>query len=138
MNEYVESKVGPPGIALAIFGALCLLLNLLGAGIQLLGAVAQIMQLLDAGAGADAWIAWFTSQGFYIVSMMFAVLWGILILVGGLRLRSGRSSALVYFAAFLASFPCCTSWCCCFGLPLGIWVVMTMQDDQVQAAFAEG
>lgn len=138
MNEYVESKVGPPGIALVVFGILCLLLNMVGAAFQVLGSMAEILNYVDSGVGAEVWIAFFTSKGVYIISMMIAVLWGILIIVGGLRLRSARSSALVYIAAFLASVPCCTSWCCCFGLPLGIWVVMTMQDDQVQAAFAEG
>lgn len=138
MNEYVQSKVGPPGIALAVFGVLCLLLNMLGAVFQLLGAMASIMAMLDSGAGTDVWINWFMSTGVYIVSMMFAVLWSVLIIFGGLRLRSARSPAMVYVAAILASFPCCTSWCCCFGLPLGIWAIMTMQDDQVKAAFAEG
>jgi hypothetical protein len=37
----------------------------------------------------------------------------------------------------MAMLPCCTGLCCCLALPVGIWAIITMQDDQVKAAFAE-
>lgn len=139
MNEYVQSKVGPPGIALAVFGILSLLINLIYALFQLIGAMTNILMMVDSGAGGDVWVAWFMSTGFYIVMQLLSALWSVLIIFGGLRLRSARSPALVYVASFLAAFPCCSGYCCCwFGLPLAIWAVVSMQDDQVKAAFAEG
>jgi hypothetical protein len=38
----------------------------------------------------------------------------------------------------MAALPCCIGLpCCCFGLPVGIWAIVSMQDDQVKAAFSE-
>ena len=138
MNEYVESKVGPPGIALAIFGLLCLLFNLAVVAIQGMSAVASILLLVEAGAGAEQWITWFLSTGIYLTMSLFSMLWSVVMILAGLRLRSGRSAALVYVGAVMAMLPCCAGYCCCFGLPLGIWAIVTMQDEQVKVAFAEG
>lgn len=137
MNEYVEGKVGPPGIALIVFGILALLLNLVGAAFQALGAVSQIMILLDSSAGTDQWVAWFTSQGISLIIMLGGFIWSIIIILAGARLRSARSAGLVYAGSVMAMLPCCVSYCCCLGLPLGVWAIMTMQDEQVKAAFAE-
>ena len=138
MNEYVESKVGPPGIALAIFGLLCLLFNLAVVALQGMGAVRSILVLVEGGAGADQWIAWFLSAGIYLTMSLFSMLWSVVMILAGLRLRAGRSAALVYVGAVMAMLPCCALYCCCFGLPLGIWAIVTMQDEQVKVAFAEG
>lgn len=140
MNEYVQSKVGPPGIALAILGVVCILANMLGATFQLIGAIATIMDLVNSSAPVEAWVAWFTGQGYQIVMLCISAVISFVVLFAGLRLRSARSAPLVYLGAILAMLPCCGVGvpCCCFGLPLGIWAIVTMQDDQVKAAFAEG
>lgn len=140
MNEYVQSKVGPPGIALALLGVLCILGNLFGATFQIIGAVATILDLVNSSAPTEAWVAWFMSQGYQIVMLLISALISVIVLVSGIRLRSARSAPLVYVGAVMAMLPCCGVGfpCCCFGLPLGIWAIMTLQDDQVKAAFAEG
>ena len=137
MNEYVESKVGPPGIALMVFGGVCILFSLLSTVGQLIGAMTNLMLIADAGFDPELVISFMSSTGIGIISTMMAMLWAIFIIVGGNKLRNAQSPALVYAACFFMSVPCCTSWCCCFGLPLAGWAIMTMQDEQVAAAFAE-
>jgi uncharacterized membrane protein YesL len=137
MNEYVESKLGPPGIALMVFGTVCMLFSLLSTVVQLISAMAQFAIVVDSGFDTAILINFMTSSGFGILSTCLAFLWAFVIIFGGMKLKSGQSPALVYVACFLAGFPCCTSWCCCFGLPLSIWAIVTMQDEQVKAAFAE-
>ena len=140
MNEYDQSKVGPPGIALALLGVLAILGNLLNAAWQLFAAMVTIMDLVNSSAAPEAWVAWFMSQGYGIVVVLFSACISIIVLAAGLRLRSARTGPLVYLGSILAMLPCCGVGvpCCCFGLPIGVWVIMTMQDDQVKAAFAEG
>ena len=61
-----------------------------------------------------------------------------IVIFAATRLRSLRSPGLVYAGAIVASLPCCMGVpCCCIGLPVGIWVIMTMQDEQVKSAFTE-
>ena len=137
MNEYVQNKVTPPGTALAAFGGISIVLNLLGAIFQIVGAISVVGGLLSSDAGTDAWVQFFIQQGWLTVSSTIAFFVSFVILMAGLRLRQARSPGLVYAGSIFAMLPCCSSWCCCLGLPLGIWAIMTMQDDQVKAAFAE-
>ncbi len=135
MNEYVESKVGPPGIAMAILGACVILISLL---MTVLGLVQSLLPLLGAEDMVAALIASAVTLAMSMLWPLATMFGGVMVLLGGLRLRSARSSGLVYVGAIAAMVPCCSYYCCCFGIPLGIWAIMTMQDDQVQAAFAEG
>jgi hypothetical protein len=138
MNEYVQGKVGPPGIALTIFGLVCVATNLLSGIYFLATSLSTIMSLVNSGADVGAWIAFLTSTGIWILMSLAAFFVSFVVTFGGLRLRSVRSAGLVYTGAVLAMIPCCVGWCCCwFGIPIGIWVIMTMQDEQVKAAFAE-
>ncbi len=140
MNEYVQSKVGPPGIALMVLGIVSVLANLGTATVVILTSVTQIIDMVNSGAPVETWIAWFTSSGYQMVMMLIAGVISVLVIVAGARLRSARSPALVYLGSILAMLPCCGVGvpCCCFGLPIGIWALVTMQDEQVKAAFAEG
>ncbi len=38
-------------------------------------------------------------------------------------------------ASVIGMIPCCTSCCCLVGLPVGIWSLMTLMDNDVKAAF---
>lgn len=135
MNEYVEGKVGPPGIALAVLGVAVSLMGLTVTGINTFTSLLPLLQTDDIVA---ALIASAVSLAISLIMPMMTIVGGIVILVGGLRLRAGKSAGLVYLGAIAAMIPCCSYYCCCFGIPLGIWAIVTMQDDQVQAAFAEG
>ncbi len=136
MNEYVEQKVGLPGLALMAFGGLSFAGNLLVALTMLV--LSNPLALVQAGAGAEAWTGWMLSSGGYILGALFAMLCSPVVIAAGARLRSARSASLVYVGAFLAACPCCANYCCCLGLPLAVWAIMALQDNQVRAAFEEG
>ena len=53
----------------------------------------------------------------------------------GMKLRSLQSPGIVYAGSILAAIPCCAGGCCCLGLPVGIWAIVVMQDEEVKAAF---
>ena len=136
MNEYVEQKVGLPGLALMAIGVLALVGNLVVALVQLV--LSNPFALLQFGADPNVWTGWMLSSGVYILAAFAAVLWSPVVILAGARLRSARSVSLVYFGAFLAACPCCVNYCCCFGLPVAVWAIMALQDEQVRAAFEEG
>lgn len=137
MNEYVQNKVNAPGLALAVFGGVCILLNLISGAFQLLSAITSIMSLVTSDVGMEAWVAFGMSQGWTIVLALIAFASSFVVLFAGMRLRQARSPGLVYAGSIFAMLPCCVSGCCCLGLPLGIWAIVTMQDEQVKVAFAE-
>ncbi len=136
MNEYVQSKVGLPGLALAILGMAAIVLNLLGGIVTLVTSMGTILALLDSG-DSTSWIAFATNTGWTFVMTLLSFATSFLVAFAGLRLRNARSSGVVYAGAIMAMNPCCFSYCCCIGLPIGIWAIVAMQDEQVKAAFAE-
>lgn len=129
MDDVVSGKVNGPSIALIIFGLLSMLSNLIGLAWQAMGAAAVLM------AGDVDWVLFITSQGWSLALSAVSILTAVVIIVGGLRLRQQRSAGLVYAAAAMAMLPCCSGWCCCFGLPIGGWTLFTLGDDQVKQAF---
>ena len=56
-----------------------------------------------------------------------------LVLVGGLQMKSTGSYALAMTGAIAALVPC--SFACCLGLPVGIWCIVVLMNDEVKAAF---
>lgn len=137
MNEYVEDKVKGPAIAMIVFGVLAVVLNLLSAILNLVMYGGTFISLISSGAGADAWISFLTSAGGQILSAVIAFFVAFIVAFAGTRLKSLRSPGIIYAGAIMAAIPCCSSWCCCVGLPIGIWAIITMQDEQVKAAFSE-
>lgn len=135
MNEYAEEKVNGPGIALLVVGILGILGNLAYSAYTLITAlILPLTQGADISMIISSSISMVATGGVFLLS----VLGSILIAVAGSRLRSLRSPGLVYAGAILACLPMCGSGvCCCLGLPVGIWVIVTMQDEQVKAAFTE-
>lgn len=137
MNEYVQSKVAPPGIALAVFGLLSVFLNLISALIVLATSMATIMALLGGEADGAAWGQFFATTGWQVIMSLLSFATSFIVTFAGLRLRNARSAGVVYVGALMAMMPCCVGYCCCFGIPIGIWAIVTMQDEQVKAAFSE-
>lgn len=148
MNEEVAAKVGMPGLALAAFGGVALLSNIFGLVIWFLQMGLAAVGVLSTG-DSDAIIQFIMSSLLTIVLGLvfpiFSLVGNCVIVFGGLRLRNAQSAGLVYAAAILAMIPCCSGSlslvlcsipCCCFGFPIAIWAIVTMQDEQVKAAFA--
>jgi len=135
--DYAREKTAMPGLAMLILGILTILGQLAGLIWQAITTVPIILSYIDAGAGSEVWISFATSSGIQIVSTIIGFFCGFVILFAGTRLRAVRSAGIVYAGAILAALPCCSGYCCCIGLPIAIWAIVTMQDEQVKAAFAE-
>lgn len=136
MNEYVRSKVGPPGIALAVLGLGAILVNLAVLVMSLLGYASTIASLASGELDAATTSSVVSSLIGYLLQFALSCLASFIVAFAGLRLRGARSPGLVYFGSVLAMLPC-VGPCCCLGLPIGIWAIVTMQDEQVKAAFSE-
>lgn len=128
----VEEKVNLPGIALIVLGVLALLYGLLSGVGQLIGAFAELMMVID---GTQSIVLFAMGTGWKIVMSLITLGSSLLIIFGGVKLRSLSGAGVVYAASVVALLPCCAGPCCCLGLPIGIWAIVTMQDEDVKAAF---
>jgi hypothetical protein len=114
-----------------------LLFQCLGGVAAAVGAVSGVMAQMAAEVDVATILAtFFQSSGSVVVMSLIGMMSSVIILLGGMRLRAAKSASLVYAGAIVAMLPCCSSWCCLAGLPVGIWVIMTMRDEQVREAFA--
>jgi hypothetical protein len=59
---------------------------------------------------------------------------GVIVLIGGLRMRVLGSPGLVYISALLAMLP--FSACCFLGVIFGIWTFVVMMKPEVKAGYA--
>jgi hypothetical protein len=64
-----------------------------------------------------------------------AVLCGLVITLGGARMRNATGRGLAMAGSILSMIPC-TSSCCLIGLPIGIWALVVLSNPDVKAAFA--
>ena len=115
-------------------GALVIFWNLIALPLNL---VTSVLPLLQDG---DIVAALMSSALSLVTGILFPLIWmafGAVIAYGGNCLRSGQNAPVVYAASIMAMIPCCSGVCCCLGIPIGIWAIVTMQDEQVAAAFAE-
>jgi len=72
-------------------------------------------------------------KGFEVV-LAFSLLVGVVILVGALLMMNLRARGLVITSSILAMIPC-VSPCCLLGLPIGIWAVVVLSQQDVKQAF---
>ena len=72
-------------------------------------------------------------KGFIVVAFIMLVL-GVLIILGGVKMKQLRSYGLAMTATILAMIPC-TSPCCVLGLPIGIWALVVLNNAEVKSAF---
>lgn len=128
-----QSKVQGPGIALIVYGTLQLLLSccLSVANIlSLVGVFGDDMASAYSSMGPAAGM--FSSGGGLVVAAP-AVLISALIIFGGLKMKNLQSHSMAMAGAVCAMLPC--SACCCLGLGVGIWALVTLMNDEVKAAF---
>ncbi len=57
------------------------------------------------------------------------------VLFGAMQMRQVKSYGLSLTAAIITAFPLCTTCCCLFGMPIGIWAIVVLMKPEVKAAF---
>ncbi len=60
---------------------------------------------------------------------------GTLMIVGGMKMRQGKSYKLAQTASVIAMIPCTASCCCVVGLPIGIWSLILLNKPEVKGVF---
>ena len=128
MQQDAATRVSAPAIGLLLAAGLSLAFNLfylLVVGIIGVAAVAD-PQTADALPAAGAMIG----------AGVIALALNALTLYAAWQMRQLRSWGLSLTGAILAMLPCTP--CCIIGLPIGIWAVIVLIDNEVKAAFAGG
>jgi hypothetical protein len=147
--ENARASVRIPGTLLIVTGALLLVAVVL-AFIQLPNQPAEMDQAIaDIEANQDipadqkdTWKNIFTSMKQFFESPMAPVsyalsgVFGVLIILGGVKLMNLSGSGLPIVGSILAMIPCTSSCCCLIGLPAGIWALVVLSRPNVKAAIA--
>ncbi len=123
-----EARVQGPAMGLMVVGGLT-------AATQLLGFAAQMLGMLGSLAQEDQRVSGLMSGAFGVVGLLIGLAVSGLIIFGGMQMKQLRNWPLCVAASVIGMIPCCTSCCCLVGLPVGIWSLMTLMDNDVKAAF---
>lgn len=126
-----EGSVSGPAIGLIVTGGVGILFQI----------AAILMRLLGMGLSGVA-VASGDSSGFAglmsgVVGLIFSVIWllmGVVVIYGAIKMKALQSYGLAFAAAVLAALPC-TSPCCFIGLPIGIWAIVVLLNEDVKRSF---
>ena len=73
--------------------------------------------------------------GCNLVMSLLALAVSGLILWSGLQMRQLKGRGLAIAGSILGMLPCFTGCCCVIGLPVGIWALVVLMNNEVKAAF---
>jgi hypothetical protein len=121
-----------PAIALMITAGLGILAQLFSVARHLLGTMAMPFLASDLGPAGRVLQLMTGPIGLAVALVALAI--GVVVLVGALKMKAGRSYGFALAATILAMVPC-VSPCCCLGLPFGIWALVVLLKPEVKAAF---
>lgn len=131
-RQAAAAQVSAPATGLMITGGLgiaiqvmLLALNLLGIGISAINPEQQ--------GGADPMAA-MVGGTISVVFGLLAIGIGGLIIWGAMKMKALENYTLAMTISILAAVPC-LSPCCLFGLPIGIWSVVVLVNDNVKRSF---
>jgi hypothetical protein len=123
--------VGGPAIGLIVTGIVGILFQLAGILMRLLG---MGMSGVAVASGDSSGVAGLMSG---VVGLIFSIVWllmGAVVIFGALKMKSLQSYGMAFAAAVLAALPC-TSPCCFIGLPIGIWAIVVLLNEDVKRSF---
>jgi predicted Zn finger-like uncharacterized protein len=127
------SAVAGPAIALMVAGGL-------GIVVAILDLIARLAMpsLLAGAAGKDAppgFVASLqTNLALGSVIDVLGIFWGIILLVGALRMKQLKNYGLAMTTCILGMVP--VNCCCLLGLPFGIWGLVALNKPEVKDAFS--
>ena len=130
LDVAAAQRLSGPAIGLMIMSGLSLLMAVLG----LLGNITHVVLVPNANR-ADV-LPVFLMGGLGITINAITVVFGLVILLGAIKMKNLENYRLAYVAAILASIPCFSA-CCLIQMPLGIWALTVLSDPAVKAAFRD-
>ena len=119
-------KVQAPAVALMVVGGFTIVNGLASVA---LGVLALVMEREQGAPPEDAVIG-AVAQG---IGAVFSFAIGGIIIAGGLKMYRLQSWGFALAASILSVIPCTV--CCLFGMPIGIWSLVTLNDPEVKEAF---
>lgn len=132
-RDEAAEKVTIPAIFMMILGAIGLLLAIANAAYVFSGAADDEPNAFggpqDPNMKNDP--AYIAGQ---VIATVVTIGWGLLVFLGGLQMKKLSSRGFVMFSSILVMLPC--NWCCVIGIPLGIWALVVMNDDDVKRSFS--
>jgi hypothetical protein len=101
--------------------------------------VSVVLNLLGTGFGAVSAASDGGVGGLFsgVIGLVFNVIWllmGGLVIFGAIKMKKLEGYGLAMAASVIAAIPC-TSPCCFLGLPLGIWAIVVLMNQDVKNAF---
>jgi hypothetical protein len=129
------AKVNGPAIALMVTAGIGCLLQVLSLLMRVLGMGGDMATMPPGTPPEMEQVMAFMQGPMGIVTGLFSLAVGVAIFVGALRMKALSSYGFAMAAAVLAMIPC-VSPCCCVGLPVGIWAIIALMDQNVKASFA--
>lgn len=132
MSSHARDKVQTPALILMVIGGLYLLMNICGLGGNILGMAGVIDQSMYADPQMQQLASSSNGVAGLIGSFLGLALGGLMV-YGGMQMKNLQNYNLAMAGAIAGMIPCTV--CCIFGLPAGIYAIVTLNDDQVKAAF---
>ena len=127
------SKVNGPAIGLMVTAGVGILVQLASLAMNMLGTGMNMANMAGDAGTPDA-VATMMSGTIGVVGSIMGILMGGLIFFGALKMRQLTNWGLALASAILAMIPC-LSPCCCLGLPIGIWDLVVLLDNNVKQSF---
>jgi hypothetical protein len=127
------AKVNGPAIGLMVTAGIGILGQLISLVMHVLGTGMNMASMAGDAQVPDA-VANMMGGTLGVLGSVMGILVGGLIFYGAMKMRALQSWGLSLAAAIVAMIPC-LSPCCCLGLPIGIWALVVLLDNNVKASF---
>ena len=123
-GAFAADRVSAPAIGLIVTGSLGLVVQILGAAVNLMVFTVQGVPQNEA----------FFVGGLQIGLAMIGIASSILVIFAGVKMKNLENYGLAMAGAIVAMIPYCGP-CCLLGLPFGIWAIVVLVSPEVKAAF---
>lgn len=126
-RQRAKEKVALPATLMIIVGCLFILGNLLGIAFNAAGFENPFMKGMDPKTREIANVANYIG---FTVGLVFAVF----TIIGGFKMRSLSGKGLAWAGAIVTLLNCQTL-CCLLGIPVGIWSIVVLSNEDVSRSF---
>lgn len=141
-NAGARDALNLPSLFIIILGALGAVLFLFSMVNEASGGSMRMAQALAESLPPDQQerirqiIAMQKSAGSGIFSSIICLAFAGFTIFAGLQMRSLKNWGVALAGAILVMIPCSTNCCCCLGIPIGIWALLTLTKPEVKSAFS--
>ena len=129
MQQDPRTRVSAPAVGLIVTGALGVVTTLI---LLVMVAFGGLVALVDKDSAESL-----PGIGITAIWMLVGLVVSVFVIYAGLQMRKLQGWGLSMAGAILAMIPC-ISPCCLLGLPIGVWAVLVLIDEEVKRSFDTG